>query len=193
MHRRRSRRVFGGGRYAALGEEFTHQVQAGEICPHELLDLRAGQEHEPSRCLRQGEHRSLRKPGSLSQVGRYDQSPPVTHRYLIRPTHEGEYHLYESYGAETSGPFLEHRQSLAPLGLLRRWMRDTDRHVSRDGAGQRTSRLRYGVAGWPMRSSETVHSRCAAPGSIAHCLTPWLFSNKSASFGTVWASRASSR
>jgi hypothetical protein len=68
MHRRRSRRVFGGGRYAALGEEFTHQVQAGEICPHEFLKLRAGQEHEPSRCFQQDERRSLRKPGPLSQV-----------------------------------------------------------------------------------------------------------------------------
>jgi hypothetical protein len=88
MHRRRSRRVFGGGRYTALGEEFTHQVQASEICPHELLELRAGQEHEPSRRLQQDECRPLRKPGPLSQVGRYDQPSAVTHRYLIRPTHD---------------------------------------------------------------------------------------------------------
>ena len=88
MRRRRSRRVFGGGRCAALGEELTHQIQASEIRPHELLELRPGQEHESSRCLQQDERRSLREPGPLSQVGRYDQPSPVTHRYLIRPTHD---------------------------------------------------------------------------------------------------------
>ncbi len=36
-----------------------------------------------------------------------------------------------------------------------------------------------------MRASETVHSFFAVPASIAQCLTPWLFWNNSASFGTV--------
>ena len=87
MRRRRSRCIFGGGRGPSLGEKLTHQVQAGEICPHEILELRAGQEHEPSRCLQQDERRSFRKPGTLSQVGWYYQPAPVTHRYLISPTH----------------------------------------------------------------------------------------------------------
>src|ERR1022692_2938351 len=119
MHRRRSRRVFGGGRYAALGEEFTHQVQAGEICLHELLELRAGQEHEPSRCLQQDERRSLGKPGPLSQVGRYDQSPAVTHRYLIRPTHDSRvplalvmwYGNYLTSATSAGAPRADYRQS----------------------------------------------------------------------------------
>src|ERR1017187_6427193 len=114
MHRRRSRRVFGGGRYAALGEELTHQVQAGEIRPHELLELRAGQEHEPSRCLQQDERRSLRKPGPLSQVGRYNQPSPVTHRYLVRPTHGITVPLAEVmwYGSPLPRPERAHREPI---------------------------------------------------------------------------------
>jgi hypothetical protein len=87
MRRRRSRCVVGSGFGAPLRKKLGDQVQASKICSHEVLKLRAGQEHQPGGRLEQDEHRALGKPGSLPQLGRDDQPPAVSHYYVIRPIH----------------------------------------------------------------------------------------------------------
>src|SRR5262249_47864987 len=71
-----------------------HQIKAGQIRAHQFLELGAGEQHQPVWSLQQDERHALGQADPFPQLGRNDQPPAVSHRYLIRPTHDPIIPLY---------------------------------------------------------------------------------------------------
>ena len=72
---------------AAFGQQFTDEIEPGKIGTDKRSQLLSGQENQTPWRFNQCQSLAFDQPGTLAQLGRYNQSSTVPHRNGVCPTH----------------------------------------------------------------------------------------------------------